>query len=74
MSVGQDWGIHLLHLDLKDTTTTVRNMGIEHLDADKRQNPTCQIKERRIMHLTMHVPNVTILDIKARIAGLKYIQ
>lgn len=26
------------------------------------------------MHLTILVPNVTSLDIKARIAGLKYIQ
>ena len=73
MSVGQDWGIHLLHLDLKDTVTPIKNMGIEHLNADQRQNPTSQIRERRIMHLTMHVPNVTSLDIKARIVEIKYI-
>jgi len=28
VSVGQNWEMHLLHLDLKDTATTVRNMGI----------------------------------------------
>lgn len=38
------------------------------------QNPAGQIRGRRIMHLKIHVPSVTSLDIKARIAGLKYIQ
>lgn len=40
MSVGQDYGMHLLHLDLKGIITTVKNMGIEHLSIDQRQNPT----------------------------------
>lgn len=47
-------------------------MGIEH-NVDHIQNLTRKIKGR-IMHLTMHVPNVTSLDIKERIVGLKYIQ
>ena len=48
-------------------------MGIEHINVDLRQNLTRQIKGR-VMHLTMHVPNVTSLDIKKMIARLKYIQ
>ena len=48
-------------------------MGIENMNADHRKNLTGKIKEG-IMHLTMHVPNVTSLDIKERIVGLKYIQ
>lgn len=49
-------------------------MDIEDLNADKRQNPTSQIRGRRIIHLTTHVPSVASLDIKVRILGLTYIQ
>ena len=54
--------MHLLHLDLKDAAITDGSMGIEHMNADHRQNLTRQIRGR-IMHLTMHAPNVTSLDI-----------
>ena len=65
--------MHLLHLDLKDIVITVSNIGIEHMNVDHRQNPTRQIRGR-ILHLTMHVPNATSLDIKEIILDLKYIQ
>ena len=46
MSVGQDWGICQLYLNLKGIATTVRNMGIERINVDHRQNPTRQIRNR----------------------------
>ena len=73
LSVGQEWGMHLLHLDLKDIAITIKSMGIDHMNADLKQNLIRQIKGR-FMHLTMHVPNVTSLDIKETIVGLKNIQ
>lgn len=48
-------------------------MGIENMNANHKKNLVGKIRGR-IMHLTMHVPNVTSLDIKARIVGIKYIQ
>ena len=73
ISVGQEWGMHLLHLDLKDIAIIIKSMGINHMNADLKQNLIRQIKGR-FMHLTMHVPNVTSLDIWARIVGLECIQ
>ena len=48
-------------------------MGIEHMNVDHRQKFTRKTRGR-IMHLTMHAPNVKNLDIKERIVGLGYIQ
>ena len=42
------------------------------MNVDHKQNLTRQIRGR-IMHLRMHVPNVTSLHIKERILGLEYI-
>lgn len=53
--------------------TTIKSMGIEHMNADHRENPSGLIKGKT-MHLTMYVPNLISLDIEENFAELKYQQ
>ena len=60
--------MYLIHLDFKVIVTIVNILDIEKMNVDQRQSPIGQI-EGRMMHRRECVPNVTSLDIWAKIVG-----
>ena len=55
---------------MKAIVTIFKSMNIVHMNTDHRQGPI-GLTKAIIMHLTMYVPNVTSLDIQAKIVGPK---